>query len=128
MNISRTNTIHSISNMFSYSGTGFTEGLNIFRQLGVPMILRRTYIVRCYVIPAVNKVWGSHQRDLLQKCQECPVNLAGDARFCSPGHTAKYGEYTFLDVDNTKVIHLELVPVSHWLNRLFADWGIFTYN
>ena len=40
--------------MFSYSGIGFTEGLNIFRQLGVPMISRRTLdnIVRCYVIPA----------------------------------------------------------------------------
>lgn len=46
---------------------------------------------------------------------ESPVMLAGDGRSDSPGFSAKYGSYTFLDLTTTAVVHLELVQVRTFL-------------
>lgn len=37
--------------------------------------------------------------------------LAGEGRADSPGHSAKYGTYTILDVERNKVLHVETVQV-----------------
>jgi solute carrier family 8 (sodium/calcium exchanger) len=37
------------------------------------------------------------------------VKLGGDARCCSPGHTAKYGSYSIMNLDNNKVVDVQLV-------------------
>jgi hypothetical protein len=44
--------------------------------------------------------------------------LAGDARMDSPGHNAKYGSYTLMDMDgngsegNRKIVAMEMVQVT----------------
>jgi solute carrier family 8 (sodium/calcium exchanger) len=40
------------------------------------------------------------------------VKLGGDARCCSPGHTAKYGSYSIMNLDNNKVVDVQLVQVN----------------
>lgn len=37
--------------------------------------------------------------------------LCGDGRADSPGYSAKYGSYTFMDGDTKKILHLELIQV-----------------
>jgi hypothetical protein len=39
------------------------------------------------------------------------VGIGGDARCDSPGHSAKYGTYSVMDMENSKIIHTELVQV-----------------
>ena len=67
----------------------------------------------CYLIPAVHSVWSRQQENLLDDARnrDVGVKLAGDARCCSPGHTAKYGSYTMMDMETSKVMHQELVQV-----------------
>ena len=45
-----------------------------------------------------------------------PVTLAGDGRCDSPGHSAKYGTYTMLDVDSEKVVDFKVVSVCEMKN------------
>ena len=39
------------------------------------------------------------------------MTLAGDGRCDSPGHSAKYGTYTMLDVQSDKVVDFKVVSV-----------------
>ena len=40
------------------------------------------------------------------------INLNGDGRCDSPGHSAKYGTYTLMDNDSGKVVAFRVVQVS----------------
>ena len=42
--------------------------------------------------------------------------LAGDGRFDSPGHNAKYGPYSLIEVTTEKIIDFSLVQVSEVAN------------
>lgn len=59
-------------------------------------------------------------KNLLQKHQELfekiinsgvPVRLGSDARCCSPGHTTKFGSYSIMDLNSSKVVDIQLVRV-----------------
>ena len=40
-----------------------------------------------------------------------PLSLGGDGRSDSPGHSAKYGSYTLMDLEHNVVLDVELVQV-----------------
>ena len=44
------------------------------------------------------------------------VVLGGDGRADSPGHSAKYGTYNMLDLDEDVVVDIQLVQVQHYFN------------
>ena len=44
------------------------------------------------------------------------MTLAGDARCDSPGHSAKYGTYTMLDVKINKIVDFKVVSVCEVKN------------
>ena len=50
------------------------------------------------------------------KLRDSRVVLAGDGRYDSQGHCAKYCTYTFLDVDSKKVIDFKVVSVTEVAN------------
>ena len=68
-----------------------------------------------YLQPAINYVWekelGASIKQLLIKKQG--LVLGGDGRADSPGHSAKYGSYSVIDLNQNKVLGLKLVQV--WL-------------
>ena len=45
-----------------------------------------------------------------------PVTLAGDGCCDSPGHSAKYGTYTMLDVSTNQVVDFKVVSVCEVKN------------
>lgn len=53
------------------------------------------------------------QQSLIDQLKDTNQQLVigGDARNDSPGHTTKYGSYSFLEQNINKVIHVELVQV-----------------
>lgn len=59
-------------------------------------------------------VWTRQQQSIFQILKEngTPLALAGDGRADSPGHSAKYGTYSLLDVNCKKIIITQLVAVS----------------
>ena len=69
---------------------------------------------RLYLQPAIVHTWERLQFQLLDdlKGRGEELVVGGDARNDSPGHTAKYGSYAFLEQRVNKVIHVELVQVG----------------
>ena len=67
-----------------------------------------------YVIPVGHNSWHSHQKPVLNEImnQNTPVNVAGDGRCDSPGHSAKYGTYSLLDESSGRVVDFSLVQVT----------------
>ena len=47
--------------------------------------------------------------------------IAGDGRADSPGHSAKYGSYSIIDINKNNVVDVKLVQVTHYHgNNLYA--------
>ena len=70
--------------------------------------------------PAFSLVWERHQRKLLselmiEKKGFKGLVIAGDGRADSPGHSAKYGSYSIIDINKNNVVDVDvkLVQVTH---------------
>ena len=69
------------------------------------------------VFPVVVKKWKQQRKQMLQllKQQEKLV-LVGDGRCNSPGHSAKYCMYTFMEVNTGNVVDTVVVPITEVSN------------
>lgn len=97
-----------------FSGCSPAKMFNFFRHLNLLNYAKRTYfnIQQSYLIPAVNELWMGKQRALLDSRKDQELRLGGDGRCCSPGHTAKYGSYTLMDLTSGEVLTTHLIQVS----------------
>ena len=79
---------------------------------------------REYLQPSIVRVWKREQQHLLNKIKEDggSVVLGGDGRSDSPGHSAKFGSYTFMDLKRNKVVDLQLVQVNNKLSVKRRDF------
>ncbi|XP_033756770.1 uncharacterized protein LOC117339337 [Pecten maximus] len=73
---------------------------------------------RTYIVPSTLSCWQFQQSVVLENLRNTgkDLKLGGDARCSSPGHTAKYGSYTLMDVETSKVIDLQLVQSNEVKN------------
>ena len=66
-----------------------------------------------YLFPVVNEAWEAESRHQINKLTSREVvNLSGDGRCDSPGHSAKYGTYTLMDEDTGNFVAFNVVQVS----------------
>ena len=101
-----------------FSGSSSVRCLNMFHHLKIPTISLSTYhlMQRCYLVSSVLRVWERKQMSLLSEVKNDAMKLGGDARCCSPGHTAKYGSYTLMDLVRSKVVDMQLVQSNEVRN------------
>lgn len=81
--------------------------------------MNETYVLK--------KVWQQKQQEMFEdiRSNNVPLKLGGDARCCSPGHTAKFGSYSLMDLDTSKVVEIQLVQVNIIIH---LEWmGIIYY-
>ena len=97
-----------------FSGGSPAKILTMFGHVKVPVFSTRTYsnIQYAYLVPTVLRTWDVHQADRITDLQGRSLCLGGDGRCDSPGHTAKFGSYTLMNLEDNKVVHIELVQVS----------------
>ena len=97
-----------------FSGSSPVKVINTLKFLKVQIFCLRTFfqIQTCYLIPAVDYVWSKEREEVLDSISG-PVSVGGDARCCSPGHTAKYGSYTLMDLSTNKILDMQLIQVMH---------------
>jgi hypothetical protein len=102
------------ASMILFAGASPSKTLTMFKHMNMPMFSSRTYfqIQSCYLVPATMSVWKTQQDIELAAVRGIDLVLGGDARCDSPGHSAKYGTYTLMDIKNTKVLECQLVQVS----------------
>ena len=97
-----------------FSGDSPSKVLSLFHHVGIPSISLRTYhlMQRVYLIPSVLDVWSRQQNEVIQQVQDKRLVLGGDARCDSPGHSAKYGSYTLMELETNKILDVQLVQVT----------------
>ena len=98
-----------------FSGAFPAKVLRIFQILKCAMITPKTFFRHQakFLQPAVHIAWEKHQMALFQSFKANNQNLAlsGDGRADSPGHSAKYGSYTVMEMSCNKVLDFKLVQV-----------------
>ncbi|XP_053389672.1 uncharacterized protein LOC128552654 [Mercenaria mercenaria] len=124
-----------------FSGLSPGKALKMMAFAGIQTFCERAFSVyqRIYYVPSVMSVWTSHQARLADTVSKAgrTVKLGGDARCDSPGHTAKYGSYSVMDLEKNKILDCQLVQSnevknSHWMEleglkrclRYMSDVGI----
>ncbi|XP_052084466.1 uncharacterized protein LOC127721708 [Mytilus californianus] len=104
-----------------FSGSNPSKAFNFMNHAGVQFFSLRTYnyMQTAYLVPAVNSVWNRKQLELVDEIKDSgrSLKLGGDARCCSPGHTAKYGSYSVMDLTTSKVIDMQLVQSNEVTNN-----------
>lgn len=71
-----------------------------------------------YMIPVVHKAYTDMQEKILSELQETAsagghTDIGGDARSDSPGYSAKYTSYSFMDDATKKIIMSDLIQVKY---------------
>lgn len=87
----------------------------MFKLMNVAAITRRTVHRHAAKIiqPTISLEWRDQQAAVLNELKRKGggLVLAGDGRCDSPGHTAKYGSFTFIEQRIKKVVTVQLVQV-----------------
>ncbi|XDV11893.1 hypothetical protein PO909_000688 [Leuciscus waleckii] len=95
-----------------YTGSSFIQTNKVLNAMHVRTISRMMHRnhVHNYILPSVLHKWRSHQTDLLEGLKQSEtVSLGGDMRADSPGHCAKYGSYSMMDLSTSKIVDIQLV-------------------
>ena len=108
-----------------YTSSLPSKALRIFKILNCASISLPTFLHHqsSYLLPAISSVWIYHQEKLLSKFKESKVNLqvGGDGRADNPGHSAKYGTYSLIELTCNKVVDFQLVQVCTILKTFILN-------
>lgn len=108
-----------------FSGCSPVKAINFLSFAGIRCFSYRTYnaLQQLYLVPAVEQVWHQKQQELFEeiKTSGVPVKLGGDARCCSPGHTAKFGSYSIMDLNTSQVVDIQLVQSNEVQNSYHME-------
>ena len=99
-----------LSSSILFSGALPSQMLRVMENYRCVTITKRTFFKhqKEYLQPSILKVYKRHQSNLLDNI------IGGDGRADSPGHSAKYGSYTMMELE---VQAIQLVQVcSFWLS------------
>ena len=99
-----------------FSGSLPAKVLQVLRIYGCASISYRTYFRHqgSFLQPAICTAWNKHQADLFKQLrrEKRPLIIGGDGRADSPGHSAKFGSYTVMELNKNIIIDIQLVQVS----------------
>ena len=100
-----------LSAAIMFSGNSPVKYLRALNFANIVTISYSTYntFQMAYLTPTVLSVWHKQQEEMVNENRQ--LRLAGDLRCCTPGHTAKYGSYSLLDLEVGKVLDIQLVQI-----------------
>lgn len=111
--IPKGNVLMSASILFS--GSLLSKVLRLFQIMKCASISKRTFYYHQskYLYPAICTIWKECQESMFTvlEVEKKKLVLGGDGRCDSPGFSAKYGSYTFMELEYNVVLHVELVQV-----------------
>jgi len=104
--------IHLSAALF-FSGASISKAERVMAALNVEGISSATFYrhSQLYLQPTVLSLWHTHQLELIHQLvlRSGEVVVGGDMRADSPGHCAKYGSYTMLEVRSNRITDVQLV-------------------
>lgn len=104
-----------LSTAILLAGASASKVLLVLRHMGVCATSYNTFLShqRFYLQPAIHDFWTCSQKHWVDFLIDMgkPLIVAGDGRSDSPGHSAKFGSYSLLEVTINKVVDIEIVQV-----------------
>ena len=104
-----------LSAAISFTGINAEKALRMLEIAGIQGITKSTYheYRKNVLEPTIQECWDEQQKELFRQAKNRGggLVLGGDGRADSPGHCAKYGTYTTMDLQMNKVLHVEVVQV-----------------
>lgn len=98
-----------------FSGNTYKHAADFAKHLNLQFISSSYYykIQRKVIFPVVQKAWRKNQAEVVKQLKQTKnVDLCGDGRCDSPGHSAKYGTYTLMDEKSNLIVEFSLVQVT----------------
>ena len=99
-----------------FTGASFTKMNQVLNALQMQVVSVRTHYshMRNYLQPTIYKLWKMRQSQMLQSYRDTGGHLilGGDMRADSPGHCAKYGSYTMMELNAKKIVDIQLIQVT----------------
>jgi len=94
-----------------FSGSLPSKTLQVLRIYGCASIRHQSSFLQ----PAICNVWNEHQAGLFKQLrrEKRPLIIGGDGRADSPGHSAKFGSYSLMELQKKVIIDIQLVQVSY---------------
>ncbi|XP_022101363.1 uncharacterized protein LOC110984997 isoform X2 [Acanthaster planci] len=99
-----------------FAGASPSQALRMLTSMGVACISLRTFFShqKIHLLPSVEAVWAQHITEvkLRLKADNQELVIGGDGRADSPGHSAKYGSYTAIELNANKIVDIQLVQCN----------------
>ncbi|XP_064649995.1 uncharacterized protein LOC135501685 [Lineus longissimus] len=90
-----------------FSGNTYARLQDISDYLKLPILSWSQFFAlqKCYLFPVINETWKSCQFGVVNDLsRESNIVLSGDGRCDRPGHSAKYGTYSLMDVNTGLIV------------------------
>ena len=108
-----------VSGAILATGNSFSKVAELSASIGLLMHSRSAHCkLQRRMFPVIQEAWESEKASVVQQLSGQSIVLGGDARCDSPGHTAKYGTYTFMHASGdqqtatNKIVDLQLVQCT----------------
>lgn len=95
-----------------FTGSSFRQVSKFLRAFNIQGVSEQCFYRHQakLLIPTVNWQWKLEQDELIMETVRAgPATLGGDMQLDSPGHSAKYGTYTVMNLKSNRVIDIQLV-------------------
>uniref|UniRef100_A0A8C1U4M5 Uncharacterized protein n=1 Tax=Cyprinus carpio TaxID=7962 RepID=A0A8C1U4M5_CYPCA len=102
-----------LSAAVAFSGASYIQIHKVLTALCLECICPRTFFnhQKTFLQPTILSHWRTEQNTMLEMARHYgkAVVLGGDMRADSPGHCAKYGSYTMMNLEDNKVVDIQLI-------------------
>ncbi|XP_067290036.1 uncharacterized protein [Pseudorasbora parva] len=95
-----------------FSGASFLLVEKFLQAFNIAGISHTTFVKhqRNLLLPTINWLWNVHQSTVTSEAiNSGDTVLGGDMRADSPGHSAKYGTYTLMDLQKNRILDIQLI-------------------
>ena len=90
-----------------FSGMSFAKLERVFAAMRLACISSSTFYLYAqhFLQPTIMSLWNDNQKSLLDSLMQRAgqIIIAGDMRADSPGHCAKYGAYTMMELQSNQI-------------------------
>jgi ribonuclease HI len=98
-----------------YSGNTYKHTADFAKHLNLQFVSSSHYykIQKTILFPVVQQTWIKSQSAIVKQMkQSSSIDVCGDGRCDSPGHSAKYGTYTLMDEKTNLIMEFSIVQVT----------------
>lgn len=111
-----------LSGAIMFAGGSPAKMLRVLESMRIKSIHERTFYRHQdqFLHPVIERRWRLEQTALLEqlRAEGRGLVIGGDGRADSPGHSAKYGLYTALELVSNKIVNMQLVQVIFCSNYI----------